>query len=62
MAEEERQDGCTPIPVLLCGDASRRIRAKRFRFCKTWDHCCRECSGRDGCLFVCKDSLVEVAE
>lgn len=61
--EEERQDGCTPIPVLLCGDASRRIRAKRFKLCKTPGYCCRECAARDTCAFIClKDPWPEVAE
>lgn len=59
---EEREDSCTPISVLLCGDASRRIKAKRFRFCKTPTLCCRNCDGRDGCSFVCPKELVDEME
>jgi hypothetical protein len=57
--DEERQDGCTPIPVLICGDANRRVRAKRFKLCNTPEYCCWACPNREGCNVKClKETLV----
>ena len=48
---------CEPKQVLICTNKATLVKRRRFGFCLDPIGCCRDCSHKQVCNFVCPSAL-----